>query len=141
MRSIHPPDRLPPRAAFDPIDIPQLLGGIVLVTVERQPVPAPPRFLVKVAGGDVLAAAPVPMMNRYLDEVVRQNERPGAQVVLDARHGILESGCTYYWRGPPRMKFRLDFADLEYCHCPLAEDGVTVNRIISFLHYEGANPL
>ena len=140
MKAIHPPDRLPARAAFDPIDVPQLLGNIVLVKVERQPEPSLPRFLVKVAGDDVLNAAPGPMMNRYLDELVRRNEKVAAQVIVDSRQGVVDTGCTYYWFGPPRMKFRFDFADVEYCHCPLAEDGVTVDRIMSFLQYSGARP-
>lgn len=115
-----------------------LLGNIVLVKVERQPAPAPPRFLVKVAGDDVLNAAPVPMMNRYVDEFVRKNERPTAKVIVDSRLSVVESGCTYHWFGPPRMKFRFDFADVEYCHCPFADDGVTVDHIISFFQYSGA---
>lgn len=137
MKAIHPPDGLPARAAFDPIDVPQLLGNIVLVKVERQPAPASPRFLVQVAGEDILNAALTPMMNRYLDDLARRNEKPAAQVIVDSRHGVLETGCTYYWYGPPRMKFRLDFADVEYCHCPLADDGVTVDRIISCVQYSG----
>lgn len=144
MKAIHPPDRLPARSAFDPINVPLLLGNIVLVKVERPPAQSPEstpaRFLVKVAGNDVLGAAPLPMMNRYLDELVRRNEKPAARVIVDSRQNVVDSGCTYYWFGPPRMKFRFDFADVEYCHCPLAEDGVKVDRIISFFQYSGARP-
>ena len=37
-----------------------------------------------------------------------------------------------------RMKFRHDYADLEYVHCPLANDGITIDRIISVFYYHGA---
>ncbi len=140
MAAIHPPDRLPARAAFDPIDVPRLLGNIVLAKVVRASTSAAPRFLIQVAGDEVLNAAPEPMMNRYLDDLVRRNERPAAQAIVDSRQSVVESGRTYYWFGPPRMKFRFDFADVEYCHCPLAEDGVTVDRVLSFFQYSGARP-
>ena len=46
MLAIHPPDALPPRSAFDPVEVPKLLPHLILVTVERNPY----RFLVKLTG-------------------------------------------------------------------------------------------
>lgn len=142
IRSIHPPDRLPSRTAFDPLAVPRLLSGIVMVEVERRPEIPQPRFRVTVAGQAVLDASPVPMMGCHIDEIASQIT--GGRVVLDVRQQVLQTGSTYYWYGPPRMKFRYDFAQLEYVHCPLAEDGKTIDHIISMFHYEamdiGAGP-
>lgn len=141
MRQIHPPGHLPARRDFDMTALPHLLANIVLVEVERQPAPQPARFFVRVTGEAVLDAAPSPMMNRYIDEIVATNTRLSgrdAGVILDVRQQVLSTGITYYWRGPPRMKFRHDYADLEYVHCPLADDGITIDRIISAFYYEGA---
>lgn len=141
MRRIHPPDRLPARRDFDMAAVSHLLPNMVLVQVERQPMSQPARFFVRVAGEVVLEAAPSPMMNRYIDEIVATNAslsgRP-ASVILDVRQQVLRTGVSYYWHGPPRMKFRHDYADLEYAHCPLADDGVTIDRIISVFYYHGA---
>lgn len=135
MIALHPAGRLPGRSAFDPMAIPALLSGIVLADVVPQP-DAAARFRVAVAGEDVRNASPVPMMGRFLDEIVADADR--AQVVVDVRQSVLETGCAYYWYGAPRMRFRLDFANLEYVHCPLAENGETIDHIVSFFHYEGA---
>lgn len=135
MVHIHPADRLPSRRAFDPAAMPALLSGVVLADVVR-PAGAAPRFRVCVAGETVLNAAPVPMMGRFVDEIAAQIT--GGKVIVDVRQAVLDTGHSYYWYGLPRMKFRLDFANLEYLHCPLAEDGETIDHILSFFHYEGA---
>jgi hypothetical protein len=141
MRTIHPQNRLPSRADFDPLCIPRLLPGIVLVKVERTTpdgiLLTSPRFRVLVAGETVLHASPVPMMGRYIDEIAAAIA--GGQVVVDVRQRVVETGTTYYWNGRPRMAFRFDFAGLEYCHCPLAADGRTVDHVASFFHYKGIN--
>jgi len=135
IRSIHPADRLPARRAFDPLAIPALLPGLVLAEVVRPPAAAP-RFRISVAGETVLHASPVPMMGRFVDEIAAQNNN--SRIIVDVRQSVIETGCSYYWYGAPRMKFRLDFANLEYVHCPLADDGETIDHIISCFHYEGA---
>ena len=135
MIRIHPPGRLPARGDFDPLAVPALLSGLVLVDIAR-PSDRSPRFRVCVAGETVLNAAPVPMMGRFIDEIAAQIG--GGKVVVDVRQTVLDSGVSYYWYGQPRMKFRLDFANLEYVHCPLAADGATIDHILSFFHYEGA---
>lgn len=140
MRRIHPADRLPPRAAFDPIDIPQLLGHLVLVEVRRQADGAM-RFFVRVAGETVLRAAPVPLMNRYIESSVALTQASAAESrarVVDVRRQVVETGCSVHWRGRINIPFRFNFADVEYVHCPLAEDGVTVDRIVSAFFYHGA---
>jgi hypothetical protein len=132
--SIHPADRLPSRRDFEPLDIPSLLPGIVLVTVHRDD--GPVRFRMKVVGQDVVDASPVrPIANRYLDDIVA--ELPGASVIIDSRRKVLETGHAYLRQGPPTMPFAFRMTVLEYLHCPLAADGQTIDHILSFFCYRG----
>lgn len=138
MRSIHPADRLPARADFDPMAIPHLLGHLVLVQVERGADST--RFLVRVAGEVVLRAAPVPLMNRYIDTSVnlhKTSDESEARIV-SVRRQVADTGLTRHFYGKVNIPFRFNFADMEYAHCPLAGDGVTVDRVLSAFYYHGA---
>ena len=133
MRKIQPADRLPGRAAFDPAALGPLLANIVLVEVVRGDAGAEPRFFVRVAGQVVLDASQQIKMNRYLDETL---ESPANMAPIDARSAAVATGCTQFWRGAPRIRFKLDYiAAIELAHCPLAEDGRTVDRIVSIIDY------
>ena len=141
MQRIHPADRLPGRRDIDPLDVPDLLANMILVEVHRQPAPEPARFFARIVGEAILTAAPVPVMNRYLDDMAAEAQStPGgnARVSVDTRQQVLDSGRMYYWHGRPRMKFSFDYADVEYAHCPLADDGITIDRIVSTIYYSGA---
>lgn len=127
LQRVHPADRLPGRSDIDPLHIPALLDHVVLAEVHRQPEPDKPRFFVRVAGEAILRALPGPVLNRYIGDDIRG----------DVRQTVLETGAMYYWYGPPRMRFRYDFDDVEYVHCPLAEDGATIDRIFSAFYYRG----
>lgn len=133
MLSIHPADRLPSRCDFDPLQIPKLLSGVVLVTVHREG--ARTRFRMKVVGQDVADASPVKIGQRYLDEIVA--ELPNGSVIIDTRQTVLETGVAYLRQGPPTMPFTFKMTVLEYMHCPLAEDGETIDQIVSFFSYRG----
>lgn len=131
--AIHPADRLPSRRDFDPMRIPHLLSGVVLVTVHRED--ARTRFRMKVVGQDVVDASPVRIGQRYLDEIVA--ELPNASVIIDTRQAVLDTGHAYLRQGSPTMPFTFRMTVLEYVHCPLAEDGATVDHIVSFFSYRG----
>lgn len=135
MRNIHPEDRLPARGDFDPLAIPRLLSGLVLVRVEPGPEAAQKRFRILVAGETVLHALSVPMIGRYVDEVAQDLDN--GEAIVTVRQRVVDTGCLQYWNGRPRVRFRLDFAGLECCHCPLAADGRSVDHILSFFHYKG----
>lgn len=137
MISIHPADRLPSRQDFDPVQIPALLSGVVLVAVHR--LDGRIRFQMKVVGQDVADASPVRTKDRFLDEVVA--ELPGASVIIDTRMKVLETGHTYLRQGPPTMPFTFKMTVLEYVHCPLASDGQTIDQIVSCFSYRGQEPL
>ncbi|QDO99186.1 hypothetical protein FNB15_18740 [Ferrovibrio terrae] len=133
--SIHPGDALPTRTVFDPTAIPRLLPNLVLAEVVHQPDIARPRFRIKVAGDEVVQAMRMPLNGRFLDEIANTNE-PTARFPIETRHSVVENGCLIYRRGQPRMRFSLDYAEVEYVHCPLAEDGVTVDHIVSIIYYK-----
>lgn len=132
---IHPCDALPARAVFDPSAIPRLLPNLVLAEVVYQPNAARPRFRIKVAGEEVVQAMRMPLIGRFLDEIANTHE-PTARFPIESRHSVVENGCLVYRRGQPRMRFSLDYAEVEYVHCPLAEDGVTVDHIVSINYYK-----
>jgi hypothetical protein len=132
---IHPCDALPARAAFDPTAIPRLLPNLVLAEVVREPGLARPRFRIKVAGEEIVQAMRMPLIGRFLDEIANTNE-PTARFPIESRHSVVENGCMVYRRGQPRMRFSLDYAEVEYAHCPLADDGVTVDHIVTINYYK-----
>lgn len=98
------------------------------------------RFYVRVAGDLVLRAAPVPLMNRYIESSVNLHKTPDESQarIVDVRRQVVESGCTQHFHGKVNIPFRFNFADMEYVHCPLADDGVAVDRVLSAFYYHGA---
>lgn len=131
MLAIHPAGCLPSRSIFDPLAIPGLLSGVALAAVERSGPQL--RLRMKVVGQDLVEASPVPIAHRYLDEVLA--DLPGAEVILKSRLQVVETGCAYLRQGAPSMPFAYRMAAVEYVHCPLSEDGETVDRIVSYFSY------
>lgn len=129
--SIHPADRLPSRADFDPLAIPRLLPHLMLVKVDR----TSRRFRVKVVGDAVAMALPVALHGRWLDDVRREEGLDTAHMIA-ARQAVLDSGTVSYLYGRTPTRFSLDFANLEAAHCPLSEDGVQVDHILTVYQSE-----
>jgi len=136
-RSIHPLDALPARSRFNPMAIPRVLPHLVLTEVDYpQGLDAPARFRVKVAGDRVVDALGMALHGRYLHEIANQSE-PTVRFAIESRQAVVEAGRLTYRHGRPRIRFPLDFANIEALHCPLAEDGATIDQIVSVFHYEG----
>ncbi len=129
--SIHPADRLPARRDFDPLAVPGLLSGIALATVERESETV--RLRMKVVGQDLVDASPVKLTHRYIDDIVL--DLPGSDIILRSRLHVVETGCAYLRKGAPSMPFTYRMTALEYVHCPLSDDGETVDQILSFFSY------
>ena len=125
---IHPGDRLPARAAFDPLDVPGILPHLVLTDVVRDPY----RFRVRVMGTAVVAAMGSDFTGKYLDEVFPD---AGEQLLVRHRIEVAESGLPSYRYGKSSTPFRLDFAALERVFLPLASDGSEVDVILSAVVY------
>lgn len=131
MLSIHPAECLPSRRLFDPLAVPGLLSGVALAAVERDDQQV--RLRMKVVGQDLVDASPVRLAHRYIDEVLV--DLPGAEVILKSRLQVVETGCAYLRRGAPSMPFTYRMTTLEYVHCPLSENGETVDQIVSYFSY------
>lgn len=136
---IHPADALPARRAFDPAAIPRLLPDLVLMEVVREAGSALARFRIKVAGENVVQALRMPLNGRFLDEIAKSDE-PTASFPIETRLEVVETGRLVHRRGSPRMRFSLDFAEVEFAHCPLAENGVTVDHILTIMYYKALEP-
>ena len=78
--------RMPLRADFDPVAIPDILASIVLFDV----VGDPPRFRFRVVGSTPAYTAGVDPTGRFFDEF------PVAQVALDRMVGCVRNGRPYF---------------------------------------------
>ena len=72
-------------------------SGVALAAVERDGQQA--RLRMKVVGQDLVDASPVRLAHRYIDEVLL--DLPGAEVILNSRMQVVETGCAYRRRGAP----------------------------------------
>lgn len=118
---------MPSRADIDPAEIKTLLPYVVLIHVQRDPLD----FIEKIAGDQVLAHSHRNSMG------VPWREFPGRGPdsalwshmarVLEERMPIVEA-VPYV--GPQR-----DFLEVQILSCPLSEDAVTVNKILTIVDY------
>lgn len=131
MLAVHPEDRLPSRRDFEPLGIPALISGVVIVTVHREN--GRHRFKMNMVGQDVIDAAPVEIGKRYLDEIVA--EMGGARNIVETRQQLIDTGHTYLQQDDPENIDRFKLTVLEFIHCPLAADGETIDHIVSFFSY------
>lgn len=119
--------RIPPRAAFDPIQVPRLLPNLILLDVE----PDTGRLIVRVLGTRVASVYGTDYTGRYLDEIYF-----GANTtsVLDdygtcARDGVPVLGERNF-RNIRDVVYRMERLIL-----PFSDDDRTVNKLISGLHF------
>lgn len=132
LMGIHPLRALPSRRDFDPMAIPKLLQGLVLVSVEHAQDRT--RFFTRVVGDDVVDAAPVRFSHRYLDEF--SDEVGGAGEIIHSRMAVLRTGMSFLNQSRPMVPVAYQMRAVEYVHCPLASDGVTIDQIVSCFHYQ-----
>lgn len=130
LHEIHPRSHLPARSDFDPVAVPSILPNLILVRVDRDPI----RFMVRIAGDTIRHALDEPLMGRYLDTLAGRGD--SLKYPLNDRLRVVETGELRYRYGEPRLQFSLDFARVEYCHFPFANDGRRVDHILSLLVYK-----
>jgi hypothetical protein len=123
-RSIVPPDRLPGRAQFDPLDVPALLPNVWLL--EREP---GPRFRYRLMGTRVAAAFQGDLTGRYVGEV---HSADAAAAMLAYLTGVADSRRPHFRIGRPTAWPIAEFLTLERLYMPLAHDGITVDMILGF---------
>lgn len=125
---IHPGTRLPARRDFDPVQVPQALRSIALTDVEHDPW----RFRVRLMGTAVVQAFGRDFTGRYLHEALDGFEQ---SYVYSQRVEVAGSGLPRYHHGYGTLPFKLDFAPIERVYLPFADDGTTVDVILSMTVY------
>ena len=128
---IRPPGRLPGRQHFDPLDIPDLLPGLWLLDLQREPF----RLRYRVVGTRVIDAIGREVTGMWLDEahphLVNDDE-------YFARYRtIAETKTPDRRRGRPKAWTPDEYREVENLAAPLASDGETVDVImmLSVFHY------
>lgn len=124
---IHPRDRLPDRAAFDPIDIPSLLPYLVLVDVEQD---SKKSFRYRLVGTEVTEIVGAELKGKYIGEVLQDSQK-----LLDMYERICAEQCLDYYFGQSRFKHRTSYLNLERVSLPISEDGLRVSQVISLFNY------
>ncbi len=127
---IHPRNKMPCRADFDPIDIPRILPHIVLMNVE----PEPFRLKFRLVGTVVTNAFNRELTGLYFDEAFENY--PEAEGYTQ-RKEVFEEAIPKYFFGKGRLKYDLDFTSIEWVLLPFAEDGENVDLIVAALSYGG----
>lgn len=120
--SIKPNDGLPGRQHFDPTDIPNLLRGVWLIDVRRDPL----SFVFRLVGTGVVEFFGADPTGADLDDVF-QNFRETVPY-KDFRQ-VVETGAPSWRRGTPQLRHESKFASLERVYLPLARNGTDVDMI------------
>jgi hypothetical protein len=124
-QDIHPPDGLPGRQHFDPIDIPNLLSNLWLLEVQREPF----RLRYRLAGTSIVYAAQREVTGQWLDDV-----RPQVRAIpeyFDRYRAVVDTKMPSWRRGPPNFQLDAIFASVENVFLPLARDGQNVDMILA----------
>ena len=125
-QSVAPPDALPGRRHFDPIDIPELLSCIWLLDVQRHPF----RLRYRLAGTAIVEALGREVTGQWLDEA---HPRVREEAAFFVRYrGVVENGEPSWRKGLPRLWTHRDFGNIENLLLPLAQDGRSVDMLCAF---------
>jgi PAS domain-containing protein len=120
--SIRPPEGgTPRRRAFDPVAVPDLLPGIWLLDVQREPF----RLRYRLAGTGIVEAIGREVTGQWLDEAhphIRGNTQ-----FFDRYRKVVETGVPSWRKGKPSLWTNCDFGTIENLLVPLAMAGRTVD--------------
>lgn len=122
-----PPGLLPGRQHIDPLDIPHLLPGIVLLDVV--PEGGRHRFRFRLVGTDFVETVGADHTGRFVDEVVLHLVK--YEALRDVLMGIVRTRQPHYWETPATMSGR-DYMSLQRLALPLARDGRAVDMVIGY---------
>jgi hypothetical protein len=126
-RSIHPrAGLLPGRQHFDPIEVPELLPGIALLDVTRDPF----RLRYRLCGTAMVDAIGREVTGLWLDEAHRDGDAAAAYLARCRR--LVRDGAPNWDKAPSRLWAQRDVALVESLLLPLARDGRNVDMLCSF---------
>jgi hypothetical protein len=119
--------RLPGRAVIDPVDLPFVLGDLLLVDVLRDPL----RFRYRLIGTNVVQPPQMDMNRRFVDEHPDAEFRRQA---LSVYTQVATSGRPLSVRHDAVMDGRV--RRHQTLLLPLAADGVTVDMVLGAMRYQ-----
>lgn len=133
-RAIHPRDGgLPGRRHLDPLDIPRLLPNIWMIDVRRQPL----RFRFRLVGTEIVRFTGHDATGQWLDQVYPGYEHSEA---FAAHRGCVLHGRPGYRKSVASLTPRRRSVEAERLYLPLAEDGMTVDILLSMSLYSDEPP-
>jgi hypothetical protein len=118
------PDLLPGRKHIDPLDIPELLPGIWLLDVQREPF----RLRYRLVGTRIVEAIGREVTGQWIDEA-----HPHVLNIpnyADRYRAIVTSGVPSRRRGQALLWQHEDYREIENMVYPLASDGRTVDVLL-----------
>lgn len=125
--SIRPPrGGLPGRRDFDPVAVPDLLPGIWLLDVQREPF----RLRYRLAGTAIVEAMGREVTGLWLEEA-HPRIREEAQF-FDRYRRVVETGVPSWRKGTPRLWTHRDFGVIENLLLPFAADGRHTDILCAF---------
>jgi hypothetical protein len=120
--------RFPARRDIDPIDIPHLLSGIVLLDVHYDPLD----FEYRLIGGDIVARSGLLKGKRVREAALHTP----ASTTYENYCRMIASGMPQFLRGHavsvyvPSRKIAV-----ARVHCPLSTDGTVIDKVISYFAF------
>lgn len=128
VRATPAPGRLPARRDIDPAEL-AALSRDVLPHLWLLDVEGPGLFRLRLIGTEIKAAGSPGKPGDYVhDHDPTGRTLHGIQRVVDDKE-------PQFYRGPPNMPHAADTPDLEVVLMPLADDGVTVNKVLGVTVY------
>lgn len=122
--------RLPSRRDIDPVEIPELLSGLLLLDVER--VEGGYRFRFHLIGTDLIDMYRENFTGRWVDEALGAEK---AAIITPTLIQVTETKEPHFWHNQVPLKGR---EHIRYARliCPLADDGRTVSMIAGMFVYQ-----
>jgi hypothetical protein len=119
-------DRLPARAHFTPPQLKRWMGNLAIVRL----VPPHGRLRVDLVGTHIVEIDGVDSTGRFLDEIAPPH---AVDLLLEPYRTVLDHGEPHYHRFTPPSR---PLTAVHRLLLPLADDGVTIDRILSGVYAE-----
>jgi hypothetical protein len=120
--------RFPRRADIEPTDIPHLLSGIMLLDVHYDPLD----FEYRLIGDDIVRRSGNLKGKRVREAALLNASSPAYRNYCE----VVETGAPQFLEGTAISAYREGRPTLvSRVHCPLSDDGETINKIISYLAF------
>ena len=123
-------DCLPARADIDPVDIPELLPGMILVDVETRS--GTRRYRFRLLGTEFVAAVGEDLTGKWLDEI---GPSGNTDPVIATYDEAVATKRPHYWESILHVEGR-DHVRYQRLVCPLASDGQTVDMLVAVFQFE-----